>query len=294
MRLCESRYLDDGKDSNDGRPVSLIQLLLAAILYFLEPASLLELGCGKADVPFLLHLKGSCQVRGLELSPDILAAAPVEVPPFLETGGLLLLARKYAAQGRLFGLICGLDIWEHLHPARLGAAIAATEEISSPEALFFFILSAFGYDRIFGEVFFQEFEDNRANFEASQPSPLLVAERLNPRPLPQRLAGEALHRPLPHPLPVLERDIHRRLDHHLNCAARDFFVLCRNTPQAQAREHRLHHPLTPFLAWRQVHAIARSARLYEHSQGLNVLDPRRKYDWRMACWRPCWPASSHA
>jgi hypothetical protein len=204
--------------------------------------------------------------------------------PFLEAGDLLALSRRYAAQNRLFDLVCGFDIWEHLHPARLDAAIAATVELASPEALFFYIVPAFGPDRVFGEVFPLEFEENRASFESGQPFPFLVAESLDP-PIPQ--SGHLIWAPSPwweerfaaHGLlrcPALERNLHRHLDPHLNRAARAFFILRRDTPQAKARaRRRLRHPLTPFLAWRQVHALTRAARLYEHRQGRAVLDAEK-------------------
>ncbi len=331
MRLIDSRYLDDGKGFNDGRPARLIQieapedfdrildgieragyygqgylarnlgygqdeggarvkidnLLLAAIIDFLGPSSLLEIGCGKADVPFLLHLKGGCQVRGLDLSQEILAAAPAEVAPYLEAGDLLGLTRKYAAQGRLFDLVCGFDIWEHLHPARLDDSIAATVEVASPDALFFYIIPAFGPDRVFGEIFPLEFEENRASLEAGQPFPYLVAESAEP-PIPQsghliwapghwweeRFAAHGLVR-----CPQLEQNVHRHLDAFLNRSARSFFILRRDTPQARDRERRRRrHPLTPFHAWRQVHVFLRAAKIHEHRQGQPLLD------WESALW----------
>jgi SAM-dependent methyltransferase len=267
--------------------VQIDNLVLAAIIGFLAPSSLLEIGCGKADVPFLLHLRGGCQVRGLDLSAEILAAAPAEVAPLLEAGDLLTLARKYAAQGRLFDLVCGFGIWERLHPARLEAAIAATLEVASPEALFFYIIPAFGPDRVFGEVLPLEFAENRASFETGQPFPFLAAESADP-PIPQ--GGQMIWAPsawweerfAAHDLVRcvrLEENVHRHLGGYLHRSARSFFVLRRATPQARARERwLLRHALTPFHAWRQLHVFLRAARMYEHRQGQPLLD------WEKSVW----------
>jgi len=232
MRLFDSRHLDDGS------PARLIQiecpedfdrlmadlsvvsssrreagqalietddLLLAAVIDSWGPESLLEVGSGKAAVPLPLLLKGSCQVRGLYAGRQALDNAPAEAVPFLEAGNLLDLTRKYAAQGRLFDVVCGFGIWERLHPARLDALIAATAELASPEALFIHVIPAVGPDGVFGEAFPSRLAENRAHLEAGQPFAFLEAENGNPPlppgrasdPGPERLVGGALRRPRP-------------------------------------------------------------------------------------------------
>lgn len=314
MRLLHSKRLDDGG------PVRLIQieapgdfdalvealkaagppprpaaeaaiavddLLLAAVLDFLGPESLLEIGAGRPAAPLPLHLAGSCQVRGLYTDPRALAEAPAEVAPLLEAGDLLALTRRYAAQGRLFDVVCGFGVWERLHPARLDAAIAATVEVASPEAMFIHVIPALGPDRVFGEAFPSRLAENRPDLEAGRPASFLEAEDADP-PLPrsgrlilapslwweERFAAHGLRR-----CPTLERDIQRRLGPYLGRGARAFFIMRRETPQARARERRLRrHPLTAFMAWRQVHALLRAARIHERRQGREVLD------WERALW----------
>ena len=180
MRLVQSQYLDDGRGYSRGQkadvieiespadfdlllanlaasnfydgdylhntlgytsyPLKLENLVLAAMLDWLDPGALLELGCGKGDVLFLLDLRGRAQARGLDISPTMLEQAWPSIRPRLSCGDLLELAPAYQEQGLKFRTICGFDIWEHLHPQRLQAYIQAMLSLATDDAQFVFII----------------------------------------------------------------------------------------------------------------------------------------------------------
>ena len=206
MRIIKSHYLPDGKLFNDGLSVDLIQIekeedydiptnniigsdyyndayfrshidypenqvkfdaiFLASIIKYFQPKSVLELGCGRGDVLGLLTADKKIQVRGIEYSQDILK----KIWPFLEEkvdpGDILDAYKLYYSLKKTFDTFCAFDLWEHLLPRKLHDYIAGLVELAEKDAVFFFSIPAFGEDKVFGEVFPLELEENRGKFNA--------------------------------------------------------------------------------------------------------------------------------
>ena len=327
MRLVQSQYLDDGRGYSRGQkadvieiespadfdlllsnlaasnfydgdylhntlgytsyPLKLENLVLAAMLDWLAPGALLELGCGKGDVLFLLDLRGRAQVRGLDISPTMLEQAWPSIRPRLSLGDLLELAPAYQEQGLKFNTVCGFDIWEHLHPQRLQAYIQAMLSLATDDAQFVFIIPGYGQDRVFGEIFPLEFEENRAAFEARQPFPFLTAAHTDP-PIPisghliwahtewweRQFSDQGLVR-----CSLLEKNLHKFFDDFLHIAQRSFYVFRRQTRAAKKRERwRASHPLSQFVTWHLLYLYEREVRRHEQQLGQQIMDPRRRQE----------------
>lgn len=299
MRILESHYLNDGRLFNDGRAVTLIEiqdpsdydllleniissdyygdeyfqrnlqhqsgqikhenLNLAEIVHLLNPGSLLELGCGRGDILYLLSLAGHEDILGLDISREAAQSAPAELRDKILVGDLLQSCRDLAAQGKRFDTIAGFDIWEHLHPDQLDAHLAALNDIAAEDAIMLFIIPAFGTDRVFGEKHPLEFEENRPAFDEGRPFDFLMAESLDP-PIPaqghliwahsewweEQFKKHGLHR-----AEELEKGLHRLFDPYLFRAQQSFFVLSRQSQAAAQRIDRLcrHHAHLLYL-WR--------------------------------------------
>jgi SAM-dependent methyltransferase len=302
MRLHETKFLNDGRGFNHGQSATLIEVdgpadydaLLSNIVstgyydsaYFethsgykpgkrvahfvfvaelalaLRPRRALEVGCGRGDVLSLLIQRG-VEVTGVDFSQAAAAQAWPELVGHLRLGELSEVCRALRDEGQRFDLVLGFDIWEHLHPARLEAAIASAVGCASDDALFFFVVPAFGDDAVFGESFPLEFEQNRAAFEAREPFRFLLAERTSP-PIPasghlvwahtqwweRTFAAQGLVR-----LPELERPFHRAFDRALPHSVRSFYLFRRATAAATARAAALER--TGFAALRMAVAHAR-------------------------------------
>lgn len=321
MRILKSNYLTDGKLFNDGRPVDLIQienekdfdtlldnilttgyydtsyfrshidykegevkfdsLFLSSILQFLKPKSLLELGCGRGDVLFLLGLDHKIRVRGIEFSPDIVK----EVWPILrdkvDYGDILEVCDEYSKQGITFDTFCAFDLWEHIHPQKLHDYIDSITAIAEKDTIFFFSIPAFGNDGIFGELFPLEFEENREKFNNRLPFDYLIVESKEP-PIPvkghlicahsewwQRQFGK-------HGLvrtPELEKLVHRFFDEHLFYARQSFYLFHPDTIEAQSRiKGLLKKPMTLYEKWKLIVYQQKQIRLFEKNQGRSFID----------------------
>ena len=79
--------------------------------------------------------------------------------------------------GPKFDTVCAFDIWEHLHPLRLDDYISAVVGATTDDALFAFVIPAYGLDAVFGEPFPLDFEENRAAFDERRPVPVSVCRR---------------------------------------------------------------------------------------------------------------------
>jgi SAM-dependent methyltransferase len=280
MRLIDTKRLDDGKGFNQGQPSRLIQiespadydqleanihntdyygklyfqtrisheagqikpanLLVAALLGMLRPRAVLELGCGRGDILLLLHLSGVAQTAGIDISQEVVKSMWPQVAGDVHLGDLLQFCAGFAKAGRSFDTVVALDIWEHLHPAKLGDYIAAVLGAASDDALFYFNIPAFGDDRGFGEVFPLEYEENRAALAGGQPFSHLLADQVDP-PIPvnghliwagsdwweAQFARHGLVRAV-----ELEARLHALFDDHLFYAQRAFFIFHRGEPAA--------------------------------------------------------------
>lgn len=326
MRILESHYLNDGRVFNDGRPVTLIEiqdltdydllleniietgyygedyfehnlkhqsgqlkhenLTLAEITHLLNPDSLLELGCCRGDVLYLLKLAGHEDILGLDISKDAAQSAPVELRDKILVGGVLEGCQDLAAQGKRFDTIVGFDIWEHLHPARLSAHIKALKDIVSEDAILFFVIPAYGQDRIFGEPHPLEFEVNRAAFEERRPFDYLIAEKVDP-PIPvqghliwahcewweEQFKAEGFHR-----AEKLDQGLHRLFEPYLFRAQQSFFVFHRQTEAAVKRVERLcKFHLDLLYLWRTKLHFLRVLQKHKASSGVELIEIAKLY-----------------
>jgi SAM-dependent methyltransferase len=326
MRILESHYLNDGRLFNDGRSATLIEiqdpidydalmdniitsgyygedyfehnlehgkgrikhqnLSLAEITHVLNPGSVLELGCGRGDILYLLQLAGHENVLGLDISQDAAQSAPSALRGKIQVGGVLEGCQDLAAQGRRFDTIVGFDIWEHLHPARLNDHIALLENIATDDAIMFFIIPAFGEDRVFGEKHPLEFEENRPDFEERKPFKYLMAEKVDP-PIPSKghliwahsewwedqFKAKGFFR-----AEELEKGLHRIFNPYLFRAQQSFFVLHRQTEAAAKRVERLcRFHLDLLYLWRTKLHFLRVLQNHEAATGVELIETAKLY-----------------
>lgn len=287
MRQIDSRYLDDGKRYNQGQPATLIEVeepadldrlydhiveseyydkqylvhsgyqegavpdhfwFVAEIARHLRPRRALEIGCGRGDVLYLLSLAG-IEVHGIDLSSDAVHEAWPSLRDRLRCGDILEVLDQHLRERPdvRFDLVCGFDIWEHLRPASLSDYMARVVDAASDDALFFFIVPAFGDDPVFGEQFPLEFEENRPEFERREPFRFLVADAsVDTVPAlghltwahtewwQRQFESHGMVR-----LPALERSFHRFFDPFLPHSVKAFYIFRRGTPEAARRAAKL-------------------------------------------------------
>ncbi len=285
MKLLQTHHLSDGKGLNQGQAASLIEiespadfdtllenivrtgyydrdyfashsgyepgrlithfLFVAEMAMRLRPRRLLEVGCGRGDVLSLLRRRG-ISVSGIDFSAAAKSQAWPNIRDAIELGDLTDVCARYAAGDRRFDVVCGFDIWEHLHPERLSPSIRAVVDASTDDALYFFVVPAFGEDPGFGESFPLEFEENRTEFQARVPFRRLKAEQIDP-PIPasghliwahtdwweQQFQSHGLQR-----RPELERRLHF-FDRFLPYSVRSFYIFARMTEAATRRARAL-------------------------------------------------------
>jgi SAM-dependent methyltransferase len=150
---------------------------VSEIARHLDPRRVVEVGCGRGDVLFLLQRAG-IDVTGVDVSPAVIEQAWPTLRDHLVCGDFLTALEDLAADPAVapFDLVCGFDIWEHLPPSQLDDYLAAAVAVSSDDALFYFVVPAFGADPVFGEQFPLEFEENRADFDARRPFRHLLSD----------------------------------------------------------------------------------------------------------------------
>jgi SAM-dependent methyltransferase len=320
MRHVKSHYLNDGKLFNDGRPVDLLHIesekdydllwdnilrsnyydgsyfnnyiqykdekvkfdsfFLSAILKYLKPKSLLELGCARGDVLFLTGLDPRIKVRGIEFSRDVLQTLWPSLSDKVLFGDILEISNQYS--GRMtFDTFCAFDLWEHIPPGKLHDYIDAVLALAEKDAFLFFTLPAFGEDKVFGEIFPLEFEENRINFDCRLPFEFLIAESLDP-PIPalghliwahtdwwqSQFERHGLIRE-----EGLERDLHAYFDEHLFYARKNFFLFRLDTPAARLRvRERVRQHLTPFRKWKLMNDLEAIIRAHIETEGKSIID----------------------
>jgi cyclopropane fatty-acyl-phospholipid synthase-like methyltransferase len=321
MRILKSNLLADGKLFNDGRPVDLIQIeseqdfdvlldnilrsgyydqayfdthidyrdgqvkfdafFLASILRSLQPRSLLELGCGRGDVLLLSGLDKKVRVGGIEFSRDVLKTVWPPLKEKIECGDILEVCRKLKSEAHFFDTFCAFDLWEHLHPRKLSEYIQAVVSLAAQDALFFFTIPAFGQDRVFGEIFPLELEENRNKFEQRLPFDFLNAESTEPA-IPsnghliwahtewwqKQFEAYGLIRS-----EALERNIHEFFDEHLFYARKSFYIFYLNSFQARRRvEDLIKEGLTLSKKWKILVARQKAIHRNEMKQGISFID----------------------
>ncbi len=281
MRVVRTRYLADGRGFNQGQEATLIEVerlkdydtllgnilstgyydaayfeshsgqrdarkiphlwLVARMVRLLGGRSALDVGCGRGDMLWFLQRRG-VDVTGVDFSADAEARTWPELKGRLVLGDLRTTCEALAARGRAFDTVCGLDIWEHLHPRELEGALRAAMAVARQDGLLFFVVPAFGRDRVFGEPFPLEFEENRQDFDKREPFRYLLAEKTEPLiPASGHLVWahtewwEARFKELGlERVPALEQALHAVHDAWLPNSVRAFYVL-RRAGQARAR-----------------------------------------------------------
>jgi SAM-dependent methyltransferase len=222
--------------------------VVAEMLRFLRPRRVVDVGCGRGDILRVLTDVWGIDVLGIELSEEDVDATWPSLRGRMRTGDLVTVLPEVAKEhpGGVADLLCGLDIWEHIHPAHLDRAIAAFAQAGTDDALYVVVVPAYGTDRVFGEQHDFPYELNRPEFEAHEPWRFLYADPKHPHiPYAGHLTwadtvwwertfrnnGLVRHE-------ALERVLHA-VDPLLPPSVRSFYVLTRGTDAALARADRL-------------------------------------------------------
>jgi SAM-dependent methyltransferase len=321
MRLINSHLLNDFKRLNNGAPAKLIQiehesdydqlveniertgyytagyfdqnigyakrplkrenLPVASMALQLNPTKVLELGCGRGDVLMLLKLAGVEDVTGLDISRDVLEHLPTELKEKVLVGDLLdTIPALKKGRGR-FDLIMAFDLWEHLHPAKLEEYLRQVDLLASDNALFLFIVPAFGEDRVYGEPFPLQFEENRADFDAGRLFSYLMVEQDDP-PIPMN--GHLIWAPgswwevrfrqtgwLRET--GVEKNLHEFFDPYLGSAQRSFYIFRKDSPKAAQRARTLlENPMSHLQLWRSQLRFVRAVQDYHKRTGIELMD----------------------
>ena len=222
--------------------------VVAEMLRFLGPRRVVDVGCGRGDILRVLTEVWGIDVLGIELSEDAVDATWPILHGRIRTGDLVPVLEELTAENPdgLADVLCGFDIWEHIHPGQLDAAISAFAGAGTDDAVYVVIIPAYGADRVFGEQHAFPYEINRPEFEAHQPWRFLYADPTAPH-IPYaghvtwadtvwwestfRKHGLVRHE-------ALERTLHA-VDPLLPFSVRSFYVLTRGTPAGVARADRL-------------------------------------------------------
>ena len=270
------------------RKISADNILTAAIMDFLAPKKLLEIGCGAASDLLAITLFGKAETLGVDFSEDIIKDCWPGLENRLRCGDVAQILGQLRMDGERFDMIMALDIWEHFTPGGLAAQIQAVAGASTEDALFFFVIPAFGEDKIFGEIFPLEFEENRNAFGSPAPFdhiPLISKERPIPKSGHLILArsdwwerqfnAHGLVRAM-----ELEIAIHKYFGPYMFYARRTFYVFRKSSPAAEARVARLAAKgrITFATAPASVLRAYARARAYEGKYAPGVVDRRMTWD----------------
>jgi cyclopropane fatty-acyl-phospholipid synthase-like methyltransferase len=348
MRIISSNYLSNGKGFNDGREVNLIHIesgrdyetllnniirsgyynntyfqehidyregrvkfdafYLTALLRIIKPKSVLELGCGRGDVLFLLGLDQKTAVQGIEYSQDILKKIWPKLKGRVECGDVEEICQDLHKRRQSFDTFCAFDFWEHLLPQRLDEYINALVALAEKDAFFFFTIPAFGEDRVFGEIFPLEMEENRSDFERRVPFTYLNAESIDPVIPAQghliwahsewwqtQFKRHGLVR-----AENLEKVLHQYFDEHMFYARKSFFLFHLDTPEGRRRLNRISRSGVSFYKkWQlflqlrgQIHSFEKGGKktcidvdelqsTLHHAEFYMILDVKKKIEQRI-------------
>jgi len=310
MRRRRTRYLDNGLGYNHGQEATVIEIehdddfdrlmdyivdsdfygkaylprqaghvddritahfwWVAEMVATLAPRVVLDVGCGRGDVLRILQEERGLDVAGIDFGSALLALLWPSLHGSFHAGEILEVLRAW--NGPAYDVACGFDIWEHLRPRTLDETIAQLVAHSTDDALFLFVIPAFGDDTVFGEQFPLELEENRRAFDERVPFRVLLADGSDEQ-VPaaghltwahtdwwvRRFTEQGLVRE-----PAVEREIHRVVDPHIPHSIKSFYVFRRPTTAAKARVQSLATTRLPALT--ALAAIARRRR-YERRVG---------------------------
>ena len=133
--------------------------MMADIAAEFKPDSVLDFGCANGAVLKCLQDKGIFG-EGVEISRMALDKTFPEISGRIHYGDLLDLKLD-----RQYGLILGLDIFEHLNPNKLDKYIAALYGLLRDGGYLYTNIPAYGQDKAFGEIFpidFSEWDQDAA------------------------------------------------------------------------------------------------------------------------------------
>jgi SAM-dependent methyltransferase len=310
MKVRRSRYLDDGLGFNRGQEATVIDVehdddfdalmdyilksdfygqaylprqsghvddcitahfwWVAEMVARLAPRLVLDIGCGRGDVLRILQEERGVDTAGIDFGSALLSLLWPSLHGSFHAGEILDVLRDW--DGPAYDVACGFDIWEHLRPRTLDETIAQLVAHSTDDALFLFVIPAFGDDAVFGEQFPLELEENRRAFDERVPFRCLLADGSDEHvPAAGHLTWAHtdwwVRQFTAHGLvrePALEREIHRVVDPHIPHSIKSFYVFRRPTAAAQARVQALSAAKVPALT--ALGAIVRRRR-YERRVG---------------------------
>lgn len=254
--------------------VKIRNLFISTIVDFLKPQSILELGCGRGDILAPFCQNPQLRVKGIEFSEGALAFAPEVVKAQIDLGPIETVLETYQAQNLRFDTLLGFDIWEHLLPQNLAPTLAQLLKCSEPDSLFYFVIPAYGTDRVFGETFPLELEENREALAQHQPFAYLLADQLEP-PIPAMghltwsssrwwedfFTQFGLVRAV-----ELEKQVHAHFDFVFQASLRSFFIFHMPTPEAKTRaDALLQRPFWGIKKWGKVLEFYRRMRQLQAS-----------------------------
>ena len=304
MRALRTQYLDNGLGYNHGQPATVIEVerdedydalydyivesdfygraylprqsgmvddriishfwWMAEMVAMLAPRNVVDIGCGRGDFLRLLHDEHGPAVAGIDFGSAVDSVVWPSLVGTFHNGAILDVLRGW--NGPAFDVACGSDIWEHLHPRTLDETIAELIARSTDDALFWFVVPAFGDDEVFGEQFPLELEENREDFDQRRPFRYLLSDGSDER-VPaaghltwahtdwwvEKFEAQGLVRET-----EIERAIHRFADAHIPHSIKSFYLFRRQDAAARERVARLSMPRVPALA--SLESIARRRR----------------------------------
>ncbi len=282
MKTHQSRYLDDGLGFNQGQDATVIEIetdgdfveildhivasdfygraylarrsgqvddrltahfwWVAAMAAALKPRRVVELGSGRGDVLWMLQQQyGVDDVFGIDFGNALDTMVWPSLVSRFRSGAVIDVLRDW--NDAPYDLGCGFDIWEHLLPQSLDETVELLIEHSTEDALFLFVIPAFGNDDVFGEPFPLELEENRNAFEKREPFRFLLADETDVRvPAAGHLTwahtdwwqklftSHGLVRER-----AIERRFHPVIDAHVPHSIKSFYVFRRPTRAAEER-----------------------------------------------------------
>jgi 2-polyprenyl-3-methyl-5-hydroxy-6-metoxy-1,4-benzoquinol methylase len=130
-----------------GYDIDLDKRILAEFMSFFMPARGLEIGCGTGAVLKCLLDLGHT-VEGVEISRWSVGRAWPEIRHSIHVCDLLDLPPS----SKKYGLIFGMDVFEHFNPIKLGMYLDRLSSLLTPEGFVVINVPAFGDDAVFGCV----------------------------------------------------------------------------------------------------------------------------------------------
>ncbi len=294
MRTYRGRYLDDGLGFNRGQEATVLEIegeedyddlmryivdsdfygraylprqagqvddritshfwWVAEMVATLSPRLVLDVGCGRGDVLRILQEEHGTDVTGVDSGSALLSMLWPSLREWFHAGAILDVLRDW--HDAPYDVACGFDIWEHLLPRTIGDTIEQLVAHSTDDAVYLFVIPAFGKDAVFGQQFPLELEENREAFEQRRPFRFLLADGSDER-VPaaghltwahtdwwaRQFTDHGLVREI-----ELERAIHRVVDPHIPHSIKSFYVFRRPTVAARRRVGALATARLPALA----------------------------------------------